>query len=460
LLVAETAAPPADVTAARRAIETAAASPAPLHLEGVVTAVRPGDWLMLRTVTGSYEVDLTAESPFRPGDEVVVDGEPETHGAITRLVKAMIQRTGAHPPPEPIEMARPEEAAHGQFIAVRGRVRDLFQARNRARLILALEGRRATCTVFLEAPLDVASMELPALGSLVRVQGPVLRRTNFWYLGSDVTIVSAIGTKVETLAPPPYWNLPRVRTGLWLASVALASTLPVGGWLLVRTKRRARRQSELECSAAVAQERQRIAWEIHDSLHQEIAAARLHLDNLKTAAAFHPESVPALAEQTQAMLRHCQSEARNCIWDLRVGLPGDFGLATTLQRWLKVRQPVGSAGSLELRTDGETLGLNREQSFQIFRIAQETINNAMSHALAGTIVVTLRRTTHGVEMLVADDGCGFEASETVDREGIHFGLTMLRERAARIGAEIHFRSELGAGTQLRLLLPEAELQRE
>jgi signal transduction histidine kinase len=48
----------------------------------------------------------------------------------------------------------------------------------------------------------------------------------------------------------------------------------------------------------------------------------------------------------------------------------------------------------------------------------------------------------------------------VDREGIHFGLTMLRERAARIGAEIHFRSELGVGTQLRLLLPEAELRHE
>jgi signal transduction histidine kinase len=126
----------------------------------------------------------------------------------------------------------------------------------------------------------------------------------------------------------------------------------------------------------------------------------MHLDTLKTAATLHPESVPALAEQTQAMLRHCQSEARNCIWDLRAGLPADFGLATTLQRWLKVRQPVDSKGSLELRTDGETLGLNREQSFQIFRIAQETINNAMSHALAGTIELSLRRTSHGEEMLV------------------------------------------------------------
>jgi two-component system nitrate/nitrite sensor histidine kinase NarX len=69
----------------------------------------------------------------------------------------------------------------------------------------------------------------------------------------------------------------------------------------------------------------------------------------------------------------------------------------------------------------------------------------------------LRRTADGVELLVEDNGSGFETSDRVDREGIHFGLTMLRERAARIRAQIQVRSELGVGTRLRLLLPETEL---
>jgi signal transduction histidine kinase len=231
----------------------------------------------------------------------------------------------------------------------------------------------------------------------------------------------------------------------------------VSAWLWSRSNRRLRRRGVLERSAAVAQERQRIAWEIHDSVRQEIAAARLHLDNLKTAARLMPEAVPELAEQTQAMLRHCEEEARNCIWGLRAGLDDDSTLASTLQRWLKVRQPPGGECTVEMRTEGEPLGLNPDQSFQILRIVQETVNNAISHALAGSIVVSLRRSPEGVELLVEDDGRGFEAVERVDREGIHFGLIMLRERAARIRAQIQVRSELNVGTRLRLVLPDAEL---
>lgn len=430
-----------------------------IHLEGLVTTVRPGDWFMLRTANGSYEVALPGGSTYRPGDDLSLEGEPQIQSGGMHLVNADIHLHEAKAPPRPVEITRPADAAHGDYIAVQGRVRDVFLGRNRARLVLALEGGHTSCTAFLEAPLEVMSMKMPRLGALVRVEGPCLRRSMYWWLGSDLTIGSALGTRMEVLAPPPWWTVSRLEQALWW----VCGLVVVGGGANARlwwgSTRRARRRNALERSAAVAQERQRIAWEIHDSLRQEIAAARLHLENLKTAARLSPEAVPELASQTQDMLRHCEEEARNCIWDLRAGIGDELSLPGTLQRWLKVRQPTGGECTVEMRAGSEPLGLSPEQSFQILRIVQETVNNAITHALAGTIVVSLRRNAEGVELLVEDDGCGFEIAGRVDREGIHFGLHMLRERAARIRAEIQVRSELNVGTRLRLVLPDAELTR-
>src|SRR5204862_278603 len=83
------------------------------------------------------------QAAFRPGEEVSVRGETLTETGITRVIEAKIRRLGAQAPPKPVEIARAEDAAHGDFIAVEGRVRDVFQGRNRARLVLALEGGRA-----------------------------------------------------------------------------------------------------------------------------------------------------------------------------------------------------------------------------------------------------------------------------------------------------------------------------
>jgi signal transduction histidine kinase len=96
----------------------------------------------------------------------------------------------------------------------------------------------------------------------------------------------------------------------------------------------------------------------------------------------------------------------------------------------------------------------------MLRIAQETVNNALHHAQATHIAVTLRDAPEGLEMLVEDDGRGFEMHDPADRAAIHFGLAMLQERARRIRAAIQVRSELGVGTRLRLLLPTCEVSRE
>lgn len=96
----------------------------------------------------------------------------------------------------------------------------------------------------------------------------------------------------------------------------------------------------------------------------------------------------------------------------------------------------------------------------MLRIAQETVNNALNHAQAARIAVTLRETEAGVELLIEDDGRGFETGGPADRAAIHFGQAMLQERAARIRASIQVRSELHQGTRLRLFLPQRELSHE
>ena len=93
--------------------------------------------------------------------------------------------------------------------------------------------------------------------------------------------------------------------------------------------------------------------------------------------------------------------------------------------------------------------LPREAQGELLRIAQECITNAMKHAQAQQVEVSLAFTPEGVTLAVADDGIGF------DPDGHHegFGLLGMRERAQRIGARLVVTSVPGQGTRIETLLP-------
>jgi signal transduction histidine kinase len=90
----------------------------------------------------------------------------------------------------------------------------------------------------------------------------------------------------------------------------------------------------------------------------------------------------------------------------------------------------------------------------VLRIAQEALQNALRHAAAERVAVRLERAEHGLLLEVEDDGVGFDPTAPGLRAR-RLGLTSMEERAERVGGRLSIRSSVGAGTTVRLEIPDA-----
>jgi signal transduction histidine kinase len=148
------------------------------------------------------------------------------------------------------------------------------------------------------------------------------------------------------------------------------------------------------------------------------------------------------------LTRGALAEMRTLLLELRPAALTDAPLADLLR-------PLVDAlmGRKRLRADLVIEGERPyppEVQVALFRIAQEALNNVAKHAGATHVDVRLRSHPAGAELSVADDGLGFDRSK-VGAE--HFGLRIMAERAAAIGAHLVVASQPGDGTQLRVLWP-------
>ena len=208
--------------------------------------------------------------------------------------------------------------------------------------------------------------------------------------------------------------------------------LLVGVW-------RAMRASEF--GRAVAEERARVARDIHDGLAQYLFAVSTHISLLE-AGADPAQTLPQLKEAALA----AQREARFAVLALSTAA-GSAPFDTALRRYIDVLTADG-AFEVELEID-RSVQLAPDEQIEIFRIVQEGLANARKHADAGRAWVTVGQ--RGADRLVAvrDDGHGFDASREL---GAGQGLKNIGERAAMIGGALSLASAPGRGTALEVVL--------
>jgi two-component system NarL family sensor kinase len=190
--------------------------------------------------------------------------------------------------------------------------------------------------------------------------------------------------------------------------------------------------------AAVTEERNRIAREIHDTLAQGLAAIHLQLE-LVQADELPPGASRAI-ELAHQVANETFVEARQLISTLRSSTPClTTALSAAVERARRLG-PARVAATLEVVSSPRG-----EVGHELLRIAQEAIQNAERHARARTITVILRpRPGDGLEITVSDDGDGFDPTRRV----AGFGLEGMRERAAAIDADFSIASAPGAGARV------------
>lgn len=198
-------------------------------------------------------------------------------------------------------------------------------------------------------------------------------------------------------------------------------------------------------------ERSRLAREVHDGPAQVVANAIMALEYCERLAEKRPASVPDELRRIKGTMTEGLEEVRRFIFDLRPSSLEYDGLRVTLQRYAAAYQ--GRFGvAVEVEADEVDPLLTPEQRFVAFRVIQESMQNARKHAHATRLRVRLRRPDGQLLVSVLDDGRGFDLEANRFRDG-HFGLQGMRERAESVHGSIVVFSELGHGTEVRMIVP-------
>ncbi len=206
---------------------------------------------------------------------------------------------------------------------------------------------------------------------------------------------------------------------------------------------------------AIIEERTRLAQELHDDLAQLLGVMQLKASLAEQLLVEGDlNRTLSLLLELQETLSKAYIDMREIIFNLRVaGAGGKAPLLPALQEYLAdLKRYYGIDVLLEVR-GSVTAQLSDQERLQVIRIIQEALTNARKHASATQIGLRLSQDLHALRICVKDNGLGFDPTQLEDIGKERFGLQVMRERAASIGASIALYSQPGQGTRLTLELP-------
>ena len=244
-----------------------------------------------------------------------------------------------------------------------------------------------------------------------------------------------------TITPPYYRTI-----WFYLVSLVVICSLL---WLIYRARLQYLTSQVQEHLEARAQERLRIARDLHDTLLQGVQGLILRFH-------FATEQLPS-EEPARAVLLDALDRADAVIQEGRVkvrDLRAEVALPTELPT--NLRKAADALGTQDLprihvRVIGEPRTLHPNVSDELYCIGREALTNAVLHAEATQIVLELTYKTNELRLTCVDNGCGVDPETLPARsEQGHWGLVGMRERAKNLGSKLEFLSKQGAGTEIRL----------
>jgi ligand-binding sensor domain-containing protein/signal transduction histidine kinase len=224
--------------------------------------------------------------------------------------------------------------------------------------------------------------------------------------------------------------------------------LAASGWSLYRLRIR---RIRAEFSAVLA-ERSRMARDIHDTLAQGFVGIALQLDAVGKTLNETPDTARHHLDLAQDMVTHSLAEARRTVWDLRSRALERGDLASALAKVLN-QMTAGTTVQSRLDVKGDVRRLDSSIEDDLLRIGQEAVTNALKHARPSHISIELRFNADNVNLVVQDDGCGFDPGEKSSARNGHFGVIGMRERTQRRNGRLDIKSRPGAGTEISVSVP-------
>lgn len=270
-------------------------------------------------------------------------------------------------------------------------------------------------------------------------------------------------------------NLQLKQSRFWLISGVILLVLLLIATYLVYRNRIAKKQLEVKQSAleknelekqlkdqelagldamieGQEKERQRIANDLHDNLGGLLATLKLHFQNLKTKTDRLRDEQDELFKTTNSLLDETYQQVRNYAHQRNAGLKTSEGLVPSIRNFAS---KVSVGNNLVVQVEAHDMDERLENSVEItiFRIVQELITNVIKHAEASEIIVHLTSFEDHINIMVEDNGKGFDPSIIKDNDGM--GLASIIKRVEHLGGNVDIDSHSGSGTTVILNIPKS-----
>jgi PAS domain S-box-containing protein len=219
-------------------------------------------------------------------------------------------------------------------------------------------------------------------------------------------------------------------------------------------RRYATRLQELSRQVLQAQEveRRAIARELHDEIGQVLNAVSTNLQTIQLSS--NAATLTERLNESVDLVDEALRQIRDLSLDLRPSLLDDFGLVPALA-WFVDRQAQRSGFSVEWIVESSELRMRANLETTVFRVVQIALTNVARHAQAKHVHVELRQHEAELELVIRDNGIGFDVGAALERasHGATLGLLSMQERVRLVGGTLEITSTPGLGTEIRARFP-------
>ncbi|MFJ8105007.1 GAF domain-containing sensor histidine kinase [Streptomyces sp. NPDC096132] len=200
----------------------------------------------------------------------------------------------------------------------------------------------------------------------------------------------------------------------------------------------------------IAEERSRLAHELHDAVAQKLFSLRLTAQAAAALVDRDPSRAKGELQQVATLAAEAADELRAAVVELRPAALDEDGLVATLRTQVQVLDRAHTARVTFTSQGVRALPAAQEEA--LLRVAQEALHNALRHSGAQHVEVTLHKRGPAALLRVTDDGVGFDPT-AIRRAGRHLGLVSMRDRASGIGGRLTVESAPGKGTTIEMEAP-------
>ncbi len=196
----------------------------------------------------------------------------------------------------------------------------------------------------------------------------------------------------------------------------------------------------------------RIAHDMHDGVTQMIIGALYETQAARQALTDDPDRAAENLERAQGLLTEVETEIRRVIYDMHPPVLDQMGLVVALKRFASTYQDAFGI-ECQIHVSGKERRLLADTEVTIYRIIQAALHNVATHAQAKHAKVSFDFGTATFQIVIEDDGIGFDPESVMRLPGEHLGLIGMKERAEGLKADLTIQSAPGKGSQIMLRVP-------